>query len=194
MASVLVVCTGNICRSPVAEGFLRAALQDRLGDLAPVVASAGTKGWEGSAADPSSVEAAAERGLDISRHRAREIDRAEALAADLVLAMAREHVDALRPLSPRTTFTLKELVRLLDALPVPGEGDPESILSARILEADQLRRSGFEGDPYDEDVADPLGMPLDLFRAMAWELDEWCGRLAVGLFGKHRAKTGAEVG
>ena len=45
MARVLVVCTGNVCRSPIAEGLLRAAFAERLGDGAPEVSSAGTMGW-----------------------------------------------------------------------------------------------------------------------------------------------------
>ncbi|HEX7248513.1 MAG TPA: hypothetical protein VF351_10495, partial [Actinomycetota bacterium] len=44
MTSILVVCTGNICRSPIAEGMLRVALQARFGDDAPTVSSAGTWG------------------------------------------------------------------------------------------------------------------------------------------------------
>src|SRR5205807_2540985 len=74
------------------------------------------------------------------------------------------------------TFTLKELVRLLEALPAtPGPGFAE-----RVVRADELRRSGFEGDPSDEDVADPLGMSLQQFQAVAWEIQEWCGRLSPG--------------
>jgi len=193
MARVLVVCTGNVCRSPIAEGLLRAALEARLGDQAPSVASAGTMGWEGSGADPASVEAATERGVDISAHRARELRSEEVLAADLVLAMAREHEDALAHVAPTRTFTLKQLVRLLEALPTPGPGDPDAMLTARIADADDLRRNGFEGNPYDEDVADPLGMPLESFRAIAWELDEWCGRLTDGLFGRQPVRASADV-
>ena len=193
MASVLVVCTGNVCRSPIAEGLLRAALEAKLGDQAPSVASAGTMGWVGSGADPASVEAAAERGVDISAHRARELRSDEVLAADLVLAMARDHEDALADLAPTRTFTLKQLVRLLEALPAPGPGDPDAMLTARIADADDLRRNGFEGYPYDEDVTDPLGMPLESFRAIAWELDEWCGRLADGLFGRQPVRASADV-
>jgi len=193
MATVLVVCTGNVCRSPIAEGLLRAALQARLDGAAPTVVSAGTMGWEGSGADPASVEAAAERGVDISEHRAREVRPDEVAAAELVLAMAREHADALADLAPGRTFTLKELVRLLEALPAPGPGDPDALLVARVADADELRRRGFEGNPYDDDVADPLGMPLESFRAIAWELDEWCGRLTDGLFGRHPATMSAEV-
>src|SRR3990172_5146921 len=193
MARVLVVCTGNVCRSPIAEGLLRAALEAKLGDQAPSVASAGTMGWVGSGADPASVEAGAERGVDISTPRARELRSDEVLAADLVLAMARDHEDALADLAPTRTFTLKQLVRLLEALPAPGPGDPDAMLTARIADADDLRRNGFEGYPYDEDVTDPLGMPLESFRAIAWELDEWCGRLADGLFGRQPVRASADV-
>ena len=69
MTAILVVCTGNICRSPMAEGFLRDALLRRFGERTPVVSSAGTIGWTGSPASPESVIAAAERGSDIESHR-----------------------------------------------------------------------------------------------------------------------------
>jgi len=193
MAGILVVCTGNVCRSPIAEGSLRAALVARLGEDAPQVVSAGTMGWEGSGAQPDSVEAAAELGVDISAHRARLLRPRDALAADLVLAMAREHVHAVRDEVPERAFTLKQLVRLLEALPAPAPGDPDAVLASRVAEADALRRSGFEGNPADEDVADPLGMSLETYRAIAWELDEWCSRLVDGLFGRTPARAGAGV-
>jgi protein-tyrosine phosphatase len=193
MARVLVVCTGNVCRSPMAEGMLRTVLTARLGGAAPAIASAGTMGWEGSAADPASVQAALERGVDISEHRARELRPEDVHGADLVLAMAHEHAAAVSGLAPERTFTLKELVRLLEALPEAGPGDPDAVLAARVAEAEALRRSGFEGNPYDDDIADPLGMPLESFRAVAWELEDWCGRLADGLFGRRPATMGAEV-
>jgi protein-tyrosine-phosphatase len=116
------------------------------------------------------------------------------MAADLVLGMAREHSDALSTLAPGRAFTLKELVRLLEALPsAPSSGAPDGVLAARVAEAEALRSSGFEGNVHDEDIADPLGMPLESFRAIAWELDEWCARLADGLFGRRPARTVAEV-
>jgi protein-tyrosine-phosphatase len=182
MAAVLVVCTGNVCRSPVAEGFVRATLRSRFGASAPSVASAGIAGWEHSGADPNSVEAAAERGIDISAHRGRLLRPQDVDEAELVLAMATEHVEEVvgeDPDAAGRTFTLKQLVRLLEALP-PADRQP---LSERIAQADALRRSGFEGNPYDDDIADPLGLPVDAFRAMAWEINEWVARLDVGLFG-----------
>ena len=60
MTSILVVCTGNICRSPIAEGMLRNAIAARFGEAAPDVSSAGTWGVEGAEATPDAVRAAAE--------------------------------------------------------------------------------------------------------------------------------------
>ena len=192
MTMVLVVCTGNVCRSPITEGLLRAAFAERLGPDVLEVASAGTMGWTGSGADPSSIRAAAERGVDISSHRAREVSDEDIARADLIVAMAPEHAGAFAGETSSRTFTLKELVRLLEALP---EVEDASLgrLSERIAEADRLRREGFEGDPMDEGIADPLGMPLDRFRAVAAELDAWCSRLADGLVGRtdERRATGS---
>lgn len=186
MARVLVVCTGNVCRSPIAEGLLRAAFRARMGTNAPNVASAGTMGWTGSGADPGSVVAAAERGVDISGHRARDLEADEIARSTLILCMSAEHASAVVAEVPEArsrTFTLKELVRLLEALPEADDlaGDR---LSERVAAADRLRRSGSAGDPGDDAVADPLGMPLDAFRDVAAELDEWCSRLTDGLFGR----------
>jgi protein-tyrosine-phosphatase len=190
MTRVLVVCTGNVCRSPIAEGLLRAAFAERMGHDAPEVASAGIMGWAGSGAGPDSIRAAAERGVDISGHRAREVSDEDVNRADLVVAMAPEHARALAGEAASRTFTLKELVRLLEALP---EIEDASLgrLSERVAEADRLRRSGFEGDPRNEGISDPLGMPLDGFRAVAAELDEWCSRLADGLVGRTHVRTAA---
>ena len=197
MASVLVVCTGNVCRSPVAEAILRSALEHRFGERAPSVSSAGTAGWEGSGASPGSVAAAAELGIDISGHRARRLRAEHVRGSVLVLAMASEHrelVDGLAPGAAERTFTLKELVRLLEALPTPQgtPPDPADALQTRVVEATSLRRHGFAGDAHDEDVDDPLGMPQEKYREVAAELDAWCGRLADGLFGRAPARAAVE--
>jgi protein-tyrosine phosphatase len=94
MAAILVVCSGNICRSPMAEGFLRRALERRLDVAAPAVGSAGTIAIDGAPANR-----------------------------------------------------------------------------------------------FDEDVVDPLGMPLDTYRAIAWELDEWIDRLVIALYGPVPARA-----
>jgi protein-tyrosine phosphatase len=118
--------------------------------------------------------------VDISRHVARRLEPRDVQEADVVIGMAAEHRDAVVRLVPEAaakTFTLKELVRLLEAL--PSTAGPS--FGERVTRADELRRSGFAGNPADEDVADPMGASLDVFRAVAWELDEWCRRLSPGL-------------
>jgi protein-tyrosine phosphatase len=185
MASILVVCSGNICRSPVAEGLLRRGVQRRFGVEAPEVSSAGTIGLEGSPATRESVQAASERGVDIAEHRARRLSDEMVQRADLVVCMAGEHRAAIAqrvPSSIDRTFTLKELTRLLedDAQTSPRG---EAVLATRAAEAAAARRAGGSTNPLDEDIVDPLGMPLETYRAIAWELDEWIERMLAGLFG-----------
>ena len=203
MAQVLVVCTGNICRSPMAEGFLKELLHDRfqgaggfdaLADAEPIeVSSAGTSGWDGSPATPEAIEAAADREADIGSHRARRLAAKHVEGADLVLGMTTEHSEAavrLAPVAAPRTFTLKELVQLVDALGDPSPGtDPATTLRERVRQADALRIDGFEGNRFDLDVVDPIGLSQDTYRAVAWELDKLCTRLMDGLFGKAPAPS-----
>jgi protein-tyrosine phosphatase len=199
MASILVVCTGNICRSPLAEGFLRELFAKRAGDPRIDVASSGTWGWEGSAAVPESVAVAAERDIDISKHTARRLVPEQILKADLILGMTCEHREAVESMVPDAAaraFTLKELVRLLENLAAPSPGDTRvtpARLAERVLEADALRQGGFEGLPGDLDIVDPLGLPMATFRAVSWEIGEFCSRLVDGLFGKAPAAAAAPV-
>ena len=95
------VCTGNICRSPTAEGVLRARARARgFDDL--VIDSAGTHGYHvGEPPDHRAVEAAARRGYDISGLRARKVRAADFQLFDLVLAMDQGHLRALRKLCPQ---------------------------------------------------------------------------------------------
>jgi len=87
---VLFVCTGNICRSPLAEALLERALRDRgMEDVA--VTSAGTGAWDGAPASEGAYLVGLERGLDLSGHRARLLSRELVEQADLILTMARHH-------------------------------------------------------------------------------------------------------
>jgi protein-tyrosine phosphatase len=192
MPSILVVCTGNICRSPMAEGFLRSLLGDR-GAAGIDVSSVGTSGWDGSPATDEAVEAGLERGIDISRHRARRLHPTHVLDAHLVIGMTAAHRDRAVGMIPEAhgrSFTLKELVRLLEALPEAGvRRSPGDALAWRVAEAAALRDEGFAGNRHDEDVADPIGMSLAIYRAVAWELDEQCERLVTGVWGRATSQS-----
>ena len=88
---VLFLCTGNICRSPVAEGILRQRLVERQIDSVDVF-SAGTFALAGRPAADLAVKIAAERGVDISFHRSRHVTRQMLGTADIVIAMERDHI------------------------------------------------------------------------------------------------------
>ena len=184
MTAVIVVCTGNVCRSPIAEGLMRRATEHRTVGAPITVSSAGTAGWEGSPAMPEAVEAAAERGVDISGHVATRFRPGMAAVADLVLCMAAEHRDQIASDDPQAldrTFTLKELVRLLEG-GARAAATPAATPAARIAAAAAVRAGAEAGEHQDEDIADPLGLPLDGYRAIASELDDWIVRLVPALF------------
>jgi protein-tyrosine phosphatase len=117
--SILFLCTGNICRSPTAEGVFRdrverAGLADRVR-----IDSAGTGGWHaGGPPDPRSVAAAARRGYDLSHQRARQVTVADCSAFDLLVVMDRSHLAALDRLCDRGRARL-----MLDFVPDGPGGD-----------------------------------------------------------------------
>ena len=95
MPSVLLVCTGNLCRSPMAEGLLRARLARDEARHDWQVGSAGVWTVDGRSATPYGVAEMANRGIDIGGHQSRNITREMMADADLVLVMTRQHAEAL---------------------------------------------------------------------------------------------------
>ncbi|WP_460709857.1 low molecular weight protein-tyrosine-phosphatase [Lysobacter terrae] len=93
---ILVVCLGNVCRSPIAEYVLRERLAAR--DI--TVESAGIGAEEGAPIDPFALQVLSRHGIDASRHVARRLDRAMLERADLVLLMEHAHLAYVRSRVP----------------------------------------------------------------------------------------------
>jgi|CXWL01.1.fsa_nt_gi protein-tyrosine-phosphatase len=91
---ILFVCTGNTCRSPLAEVLLRHRLAAHPTLASTVVTSAGTSAWRGAPASEGSYLVALERGLDLSAHRATPLTAELVRQADLILTMGQNHETA----------------------------------------------------------------------------------------------------
>ena len=115
---VLLVCTGNTCRSPMAAGALGRLLGPDAGRI--VVESAGTAAWDDQPATAASIQVAASAGVDLAGHRSRRLTPAMVRAADMVLVMERGHVAAVRALGGDA-----ERTHVLSEWPAPGEPDLE---------------------------------------------------------------------
>lgn len=146
--SVLFVCTGNICRSPTAEGVFRARL--RRADLSDHVStdSAGTHGYHiGEPPDPRSIRHAAARGIDLSDLRARKIDPADFVRFDLILAMDRGHLAQLARIGP--PGSRGKLAMFMDFVDGPARGrdvpDPYYGHADHFDEVLDLVEAGAEG-------------------------------------------------
>jgi protein-tyrosine phosphatase len=87
---ILFVCTGNTCRSPMAEALLREAAAARGLDV--VVSSAGAGAWDGAPVSEGAYLVGLENGLDLSNHRARLLTREIVRGADLILVMSGHHL------------------------------------------------------------------------------------------------------
>ena len=93
---VLFVCTGNVCRSPMAQALFNAQAR-RVGEGDQFIAqSAGTWALDDQPASTNAVAVIAQRGLDLADHRARTVNRAMLDAADVVIVMTKSHAEALR--------------------------------------------------------------------------------------------------
>jgi protein-tyrosine-phosphatase len=94
---ILFVCTGNTCRSPLAEAIARKVVIERgLTDVE--VASAGTSAWEGAGPSDGSILVGLERRLDLSQHRAQQLTRELVDSSDIILAMGPSHLERIEAL------------------------------------------------------------------------------------------------
>ena len=163
---ILHVCTGNICRSPMAERLTAHGLRQRLGDGADpfVVESAGTWGHSGSPMESYALSTLKAYGVDGSDFSARELVAELVVGADLVLGATREHRAAAVVLHPRAasrTFTLREFARLAGAVDPADIPAVDPVERARQLVRAAAAKRGLvpPAHPKDDDLADPYQGP-----------------------------------
>ena len=172
---IVTVCTGNVCRSPVAEYLLRDELARR--NVPAEVVSAGTV-RDGMSIAPEMAGLLRAWGLDGSAHRSRVLDPAELRGADLVLGMAREHVREAVLLEPELfprAFTLKELVRRGGAVG-PRLGDEPLAEWLARAGADRVPKA-ILGASRDDDIVDPIGAGMDEYVRCRGEIGECLERV-----------------
>lgn len=115
---ILMVCLGNICRSPLAEGILQQEADAR--GLGWQVDSAGTGSWHiGDAPDSRSIEVAHRNGVDISKQRARQLQAKDLDDFDLILAMDAQNYQDISRIA--TTAEQREKIKLITSFAYPNK-------------------------------------------------------------------------
>ncbi len=146
MIDILFVCTGNTCRSPIAEGLCRQMLAKRLGCRIDEllargvhVHSAGTLGLSGSGVSPESVQACGLRGVDISGHTSTGLTIELIRPADHVFVMARHHLEAVRSIARGSADRASLLADEDIADPIGGSVDEYERIARLISDALEQR-------------------------------------------------------
>jgi protein-tyrosine phosphatase len=173
MFKILVVCTGNLCRSPYTERLL-----SRNAPAYVEITSAGTLDIPGVRSPKELLEIASDRGLDLKGHRSRSLSEVDAGQMDLVLGMTLDHVatSVVEANADATkSFTLTEFIRLIEAEDAGAANSPEQ--AKELIERAHRRRSETSAFVPAEDVADPMGGTLRAYKDMADKLDDLVKRM-----------------
>ena len=142
MTKVVIVCTGNTCRSPMAEAIFKDLINDKGQANEILVSSAGIYAFDGDGASPQAIEVMKkEYGIDLIKHRARVLDGSDIEDADIILVMTKHH---------------KQMI--LDIY-------PEAVSKVHLLK----EYAGSEGYT---DIIDPFGQDYNTYKKCANELEE----------------------
>ncbi len=157
MQTILFVCTGNTCRSAMAEALFKHILTNKKDELKNIKAvSAGIYAWEGDRASAGAMEALKEKGIDVMEHSSRLLTPKLVEEADLVLTMTSNHKRAVLDMCPEAkekVYTLKEYVLNHDNK--------------------ELYISDSDSGEINHDIKDPYGQSVDIYRESAKEIEKY---------------------
>ena len=181
--SILVVCTGNVCRSPLAEQLLTARLS--AAGVPVRVVSAGTRALVGRGMPEEAGALSLDYGGNPSGHVGRQVTREMVEDADLILTATRDHrgeIVSLSPAASRHTFTLQQFARISQAAetrPLLEPAEQREVAGARsaLLEyvASVAASRGYAPPParaIDDDIEDPFRQSRQVYRRVARTVDE----------------------
>ena len=160
--TILMVCTGNVCRSPLLERLVQQALDEHFGAGAVPVRSAGTLGLVGRPMDERAAGVLRALGGDPDGFVARRLDERMIQSAALVLTATRDHraqVSRMHPRAMKRTFTFRELAHILEHLPeeeLPTSADPHERIDELARAATANRGRHRPGSMDDLDITDPF--------------------------------------
>lgn len=180
--TILAVCTGNICRSPVLARLLLART-----DGTVQISSAGVRARADEPIAPRMGELLKSRGLDSSQFTARQLTREMIRTGTVIITMTRAQRSAVVravPEAVRRTFTLLELAHVLSTSPGPRSATDDATRWARVPELVSLERLNHSAWNRDFDIEDPYGRGEKAFRRVferIWSAtDTVCGVLGTG--------------
>jgi len=172
---VLFVCTGNLCRSPMAEVLLRHELRGRR-CKGIKISSAGTWAMNDNTASADAISVLAARGVGLAAHRSRPLAIDELDSADLIVAMTSVHVREILSLSPGVEHKIRLLKELDKLVPKRAADTRQERVAAMLAVARPRRRRAL-------DLDDPMGLPISSYERCLAELDVGISALADVLCG-----------
>lgn len=175
--AVLIVCTGNICRSPLAEQLLQTALTTA--GIPATVSSAGTHAMVGHPMTQEAAALALRHGAPEQLHSARQLTPDLIKSADLVLTATREHrseVVSLHPRASRYAYTLNQFARLVAAAPVVEPVETKELVETPMITSYLAEIAATKGltpppaNPTDDDIEDPYRRSAAMYNRVAEQI------------------------